>query len=69
MQDVVAQGEFDVQMMRTWYHTRADLTSDDWPGVQKWLDQTPGGGYLWSMIAGIYFEREEDMTLFQLTWC
>jgi len=39
-----------------------------WANMIKWLDETPGGYYLWS-VPKVYFEREEDMILFQLTWC
>jgi hypothetical protein len=34
----------------------------------KWLDAAPGGRYYWTLSGNFWFEREEDMTLFLLTW-
>lgn len=42
--------------------------------VRRWLDITPGGHCIilwnstWPVTFDVYFEREDDMMLFKLTW-
>lgn len=39
----------------------------------KWLDETPGGRYYYHiqlspMVQTLWFERQEDLVLYKLTW-
>ena len=34
----------------------------------KWIDETPGDGRIWAGGMTLYFELEQDATLFTLRW-
>jgi hypothetical protein len=67
MTDIEDQGDnFSLDMLLDW-HRYSHRGVTDKIALQKWLDTTDGG-YYWNGAWNIYFEREEDMILFQLTW-
>ena len=59
--------DFSLEMLGGWYRCIHRGVTDK-IALQKWLDTTDGGSY-WPGAWRIYFEREEDMILFRLTWC
>lgn len=56
---------FDI--LKGWRSCRLSSPLPDQKSVYNWLNTTDGGRY-WIGVISIYFEREEDMILFQLTW-
>jgi hypothetical protein len=58
--------EFTLVLLDGWFicshHTASDKVA-----LQRWLEETDGGRY-WYGFKRLYFEREEDMILFTLTW-
>jgi hypothetical protein len=59
--------EFNIEMLNGW-ETCSHSTVPDKELLYRWLEETDGGGYFYGFTR-LYFEREEDMILFQLTWC
>ena len=58
---------FSIAMLVGW-HRCSHFGVTDKIALQTWLDTVDGGLY-WIGAWRVYFERGEDMILFQLTWC
>lgn len=59
----------DWSMLDRWHHVQADFLGGRGVSMLTWLDAAPGERYYWTRSGNIWFEREEDMVLFKLTWC
>lgn len=58
----------DYSMLDQWHHCQVDLWAGKAFEILTWLDEAPGERYYWTRSGNIWFEREEDKILFQLTW-
>lgn len=70
--DYLTQGHSqrpDWSMLDRWHHVQADFSAGKGSMMLAWLDAAPGERYYWTRSGNIWFEREEDMVLFRLTWC
>lgn len=59
----------DWSMLDRWHHVQVDRWAGKFFEIFEWLDAAPGERYYWTRSGNIWFEREEDMVLFKLTWC
>jgi hypothetical protein len=59
----------DYSMLDQWHLCQVDFRGGKANEMLAWLDAATGERYYWTRSGNIWFEREEDMILFQLTWC
>jgi hypothetical protein len=59
----------DWSMLDRWHHVQVDFRGGRGVSMLTWLDVAPGERYYWTRSGNIWFEREEDLILFKLTWC
>jgi len=59
----------DWSMLERWHHVQVDFRTGKSLEILDWLNAAPGERYYWTLSGNIWFEREEDLVLFKLTWC
>lgn len=59
----------DYSMLDQWHLCQVNFSAVNGDKMFSWLEAAPGERYYWTRSGNIWFEREEDMILFQLTWC
>lgn len=58
----------DYSMLDQWHLCQVDFSAVNGDKMFSWLEAAPGERYYWTRSGNIWFEREEDMILFKLTW-
>jgi len=59
----------DWSILDCWHHVQMDFRAGKSRKILEWLNEAPGERYYWTLSGNIWFEREEDLILFKLTWC
>lgn len=57
------------EVIHLWHYVDMSYLRDgEFLQMLRWMEQQPGGSFYWTLIRGVWFEREEDRMFTLLTW-